>query len=141
MRRVRSVAIGLGVLVLASCGGSPAPMSKVGWTSKHGESLATLRTDLATARATLSSLQRPDILGSCTQLRDSLGEARRGLPVPDPQADAALRAALDAVAEGTDDCVAGARGPDIPQLERSFAGLREAATLLEVATLTIDAWT
>jgi len=129
-------------LALCACGGdSGTAPTKAAWTSKHGDALATLTTDLETARATLSSLQRPDILGTCSQLRDSLGEARKSLPVPDPSSDAALRAGFDAVAVGTTDCIEGARGPDIPRLEKSFRELREARTLLEVATRTIDAWT
>jgi len=130
-------------LLLGACGSdSPAAVTtKAGWTARHGEALKTLDTDLDTARATLSSLQRPDILGSCTQLRDSAAEARKGLPVPDPTADAALRAGLDAIDVGVDDCVRGAQGPNIPQLERSFSELREAHTLMDVAHRTLDAWT
>lgn len=127
-------------LLLASCGGDSAPTTKAAWTSKYGDSLDVFEKDLETARATLSSLQRPDILGTCTQLRDSLGEARKSLPVPDPPSDRALRVTFDAVADGTTDCIEGARGPDIPRLEKSFGELREARTLLEVATRTIDNW-
>jgi hypothetical protein len=128
------------VLVACGDGSGEAATAKAGWTAKHGAAMANLRTDLQAARTTLSSLQRPDILGTCVQLRDSLGEARKGLPVPDPASDTALRTALDAVAVGTDDCVEGARGPNIPQLEKSFSELREANTLLDVATRTLDAW-
>ena len=103
--------------------------------------MTALNGDLDTARTTLSTLQRPDILGNCTQLRDSLGEARKGLPVPDATADAALRTAMDAVAVGTEDCIQGARGPDIPRLEKSFSELREAHTLLDLANRTLAAWT
>jgi len=129
------------MLAMMACGGDSSPQSaKAAWTSKHGEALARLTTELETARATLSSLQRPDILGTCTLLRDSLDESRKGLPVPDGRSDTALRAALDSVAIGTTDCIEGARGPDIPRLEKSFRELREARTLMEVATRTIDAW-
>ena len=83
------------------------------------------------ARATLSSLQRPNILGSCTALRDSLNEARKGLPVPDQKSNTALRNALDLIGLGTEDCFEGARGPNIPQLEKSFSELREGDTLLD----------
>ncbi len=137
------VLTGMAALVLGACGdgSSAAPSTKAGWTARHGAAMTALKADLATARTTLSSLQRPNILGTCTQLRDSLGEARKGLPVPDAGADVALRTALDAIGTGTDDCVEGARGPNIPQLEKSFSELREASTLLEVATRTLDAWT
>jgi hypothetical protein len=128
-------------MVLGGCGDSSEPASpKAAWEAKHGEALRVLNTDLETARSTLSSLQRPDILGNCTQLRDSLNEARKGLPVPDPTADGALRAGLDAVAVGTEDCIRGAQGPNIPQLEKSFSELREAHTLMDVANRTLDAW-
>ena len=139
MRRWRAVTVAAS-LALASCGGDSAPTTKAGWTAKYGESLEVFEKDLETARATLSSLQRPDILGTCTQLRDSLGEARKGLPVPDPASDRALRVTFDAVETGTTDCIEGARGPDIPRLEKSFRELREARTLLEVAPRTIDNW-
>lgn len=142
MRGVRAVGVWVATVVLAACGGdAPGAATKAGWTAKHGAALDTLDTDLQAARTTLSSLQRPDILGTCNALRDSLVEARKGLPVPDAKSDTALRSALDAVAVGTEDCFQGARGPNIPQLERSFSELREADTLLEVARLTIDAWT
>jgi len=128
-------------LVLGACGGSSGPASpKAAWEAKHGEAIKALNSDLETARTTLSSLQRPDILGNCTQLRDSLDEARKGLPVPDPTADGALRTGLDAVAVGTEDCIKGAQGPNIPQLEKSFSELREAHTLMDVANRTLDAW-
>ena len=139
MRRAWAVAAVAGAVALMSCGGS-STTSTAAWTAKHGAALAALNADLDTARATLSTLQRPDILGSCTQLCDSLLEARKGLPVPDPPADAALRTGFDAVDVGIEDCIQGARGPNIPQLEKSFRELREADTLMEVATRTIDNW-
>lgn len=108
--------------------------------AKHGAAIAALHADLETAQATLSSLQRPDILGTCNQLRDSLKEARKSLPVPDPTTDTALRNGLDAVGVGTEDCIQGARGPVIPQLEKSFGELREAHTLMEVANNTLANW-
>jgi hypothetical protein len=135
--------MGLAALLAVSCGGgstAAGSSSKAAWTARHGAALTILNADLETARSTLSSLQRPDILGTCTQLRDSLTEARKALPVPDPPSDAALRAGLDAVGVGTDDCIAGARGPNIPQLEKSFSELREAHTLMDVAGRTLDAW-
>ena len=140
MRRAWGVAA---AALLASCGGGSGttPPSKAAWTAKHGAALTALEADLATARSTLSTLQRPDILGSCTQLRDSLVEARKSLPVPDPPSDSALRTGFDAIATGIEDCIQGARGPNIPQLEKSFGELREATTLMEVATRTLDAWT
>ena len=139
MRRAWAVAAGAGAVLLLSCGGS-STTSKAAWTAEHGAALAALNADLDTARATLSTLQRPDILGSCTQLRDSLAEARKGLPVPDPAADSALRTGFDALDVGIEDCIQGARGPNIPQLEKSFRELREADTLMEVATRTLDKW-
>jgi len=133
---VAALAVGVG------CGGvsSPAASGKAAWTARHGAALAALNTDLGTARTTLSSLQRPDILGSCNQLRDSLEEARKGLPVPDPVTDTNLRAALDAVGVGAEDCIKGAQGPNIAQLEKSFSELREAHTQMDVANRSIDAW-
>ena len=146
MRTGRALVLGtalvLGVCGSGGCGSesSAGAPSKAAWTAKHGEALATLDKDLDAARATLSSLQRPNILGSCTSLRDSMNEVRKGLPVPDPTVDSALRAGLDAIGVGVEDCVRGAQGPNIPQLERSFSELREAHTLMDVAHRTIDAW-
>jgi hypothetical protein len=133
---------GAAVVVSAACGSdsTEGAISKAAWTAKHGAAITALNTDLEAARMTLSSLQRPDILGNCNQLRDSLIEARKGLPVPDEAVDNALRTGLDAVAVGTEDCIQGARGPNIPQLEKSFSELREAHTLMDVANRTIEAW-
>ena len=69
-------------LLAARGSGSDGATSKSAWTAKHGEALATLDKDLKAARSTLSSMLRPDILGACTQLGDSAGEVRKGLPVP-----------------------------------------------------------
>lgn len=140
MRSVRAVASGLALAVLVACGGDSVS-SKAAWTKAHGPALDALKTELDAARATLSTLQRPNILGSCTALRDSLGEARKGLPVPDQKSNTALRNALDLIGLGTDDCFEGARGPNIPQLEKSFSELREGDTLLDLARRTIDGWT
>jgi len=142
VRAVRVLMAGGAAVAMAGCGGSsPAPApTKGAWSARHGAAVATLNADLDAARTTLSSLQRPDILGNCNQLRDSLGEARKGLPVGDPTADAALRAGLAAVGVGVEDCIRGAQGPNIPQLEKSFSELREAHTLMDVANRTLDAW-
>lgn len=140
MGGVRAAVGAAAVLLLVACGGGSDTASKAGWTAEHGPALDALDTDLQAARTTLSSLQRPDILGSCGALRDSLGEVQKGLPVPDQKSNAALRSALDMIALGTDDCFEGARGPNIPQLEKSFSELREGTTLLDLALRTIDAW-
>ena len=131
---------GLALLLLVACG-SDSVSSKAAWTKAHGPALDALETELDAARVTLSSLQRPNILGSCTALRDSLNEARKGLPVPDQKSNTALRNALDLISLGTEDCFEGARGPNIPQLEKSFSELREGDTLLDLARRTIDGWT
>jgi hypothetical protein len=141
MGGTRAAVGGAVVMLLVACGGGSDTPSKAAWTEKHGPALDALDADLQAARTTLSSLQRPDILGTCGALRDSLGEARKGLPVPDQQSNSALRSALDMITLGTDDCFEGARGPNIPQLEKSFSELREGATLLDLARRTIDAWT
>ena len=140
--RWRRWVIAVAALVPVACGGdsSPAPRTKEAWLAEHGPAITRLNADLQTARTTLSSLQRPDILGNCNLMRDSLVEARKGLPVPDPEVDRALRAGLDAVAVGTEDCIRGAQGPNIPQLEKSFGELREASTLMDVANRSIEAW-
>ncbi len=127
-------------LLWAGCGGGSDAPTKASWTAEHGPAIEALATDLQAARTTLSSLQRPDILGTCGTLRDSVGEVRKALPVPDQESNATLRSALDMITLGTDDCFEGARGPNIPQLEKSFSELREGATLLDLARRTIEAW-
>jgi hypothetical protein len=141
MRGVRAAVGAAAAMVLVACSGGSGTTTKASWTARHGPALDALDADLQAARTTLSSLQRPDILGTCGALRDSLAEARKGLPVPDKKSNDALRSALDLIALGTDDCFEGARGPNIPQLEKSFSELREGATLLDLARRTIDAWT
>lgn len=142
MRTIRVAVGGLALMSLVACGGgSGGTTSKAAWMGDHGPALEVLDTELAAARATLSSLQRPDILGSCTALRDALGEVRKGLPVPDQKSNTALRSAFDLIAQGTEDCFEGARGPNIPQLEKSFSELREGATLLDLARRSIESWT
>ena len=91
MERIRAWAWGLALVLLAACGGDSGASSKSAWTKQHGPALDALETELDAARATLSSLQRPNILGSCTALRDSLEEVRKGLPVPDQKSNTALR--------------------------------------------------
>jgi hypothetical protein len=139
---MRAAWVAAAATVLAACGGAsePVPLSKAAWTARYAEAIETVNADLEVARATLSSLQRPDILGDCNSLRDSLGEARKALPVPDATSDAALRAGLDQIALGVEDCIQGARGPNIPQLEKSFGELRQARALMEVAGRTLAAW-
>jgi hypothetical protein len=140
MSGVRTAVGGAVLVLLVACGGGSDAPSKASWTAEHGPALDALDADLQAARTTLSSLQRPDILGTCGALRDSLAEARKGLPVPDERSNGALRSALDLIALGTDDCFEGARGPNIPQLEKSFSELREGSTLLDLARRTIDTW-
>lgn len=141
MRTIRAAVGGLALMALVACGGgSDGASTKAEWMEDHGPAIDALDTELQAARATLSSLQRPNILGSCTALRDALAEARKGLPVPDPKSNTALRSALDLIAQGTDDCFEGARGPNIPQLERSFSELREGTTLLDLARRAIESW-
>ena len=142
MRTIRAGVCGLALMTLVACGGgSDGATSKAAWMKDHGPALDVLDTELAAARATLSSLQRPNILGSCTALRDALGEVRKGLPVPDQKSNTALRGAVELIAQGTEDCFEGARGPNIPQLEKSFSVLREGTTLLDLARGTIESWT
>jgi hypothetical protein len=143
MRLVQTAVAAVAGAAIVACGGGDSATvvdSKAAWMDAHGAAIATLYADLDVARTTLSSLQRPDILGDCNQLRDSLGEARKTLPVPDPDIDAALRTALDAVGVGVEDCIQGARGPNIPQLEQSFRELREAHRLMEAAKSRLEAW-
>ena len=97
MGGTRAAVGGAVVMLLVACGGGSDTPSKAAWTEKHGPALDALDADLQAARTTLSSLQRPDILGTCGALRDSLGEASKGLPVPDQQSNSALRSELDMI--------------------------------------------
>lgn len=107
MPTMRRPLAGLTLVLLFACGGSGGATGKASWMEDHGPALDALDTELQAARTTLSSLQRPNILGSCTALRDALADPRKGLPVPDPKSNTASRSALDLIALGTEDCFEG----------------------------------
>ena len=127
--------------VLSGCGGGSEEGGKKAWESDHGDAVAGLSTDLDAAQADLSKGDRALVLSSCNQLKTAVEETREGLPVPDPASDEALRAALDRVSAGADDCITGARaGADAPTIEKSIAELREGRAALDEARRTIEAW-
>ncbi len=132
-----ALAVGLG-----GCGGGGSDASsKEGWESRHGDALAALSTDLDAARDDLSRGDRALILSSCNQLQSTVAETRQGLPVPDQAADGALRKALDQLATGAEDCVAGARqASDARAVEKAIAELREGRAALDEARAAIRNW-
>lgn len=73
------------------------------------------------------------IRANCEGLRDSVEEARSALPVPDAEADAARRRALDELTTGVTDCVRAMTSGDVRQLERSITQLRAARLELDTA--------
>ncbi len=128
------------MVALAGCGGSEAE-GKGGWESEHGDALAGLSTDLDAARADLAKGDRALVLSSCNQLKTAVAETREGLPVPDPASDGALRKALDQLATGAEDCVAGARqASDARAVEKAIAELREGRAALDEAQAAIRNW-
>jgi hypothetical protein len=145
-RRGRS-AFGAVVLVAlwVGCGGgsdgTTGPASKAQWTSRHGAAIAAVDTELDLARTALSAGDRQSILGACTLLSDDVGEARKGLPVPDTRTDSELRHGLDSVGVGAADCVQGARVASVASLnEKAMAELGDARAAMDAAKQALAAW-
>ena len=89
MRTIRAAVSGLVFVTLVACGGGSGAtrLGKAAWLEDHGPALDALDTELQGARK-LSSLQRPNILGSCTALAYALGEVcckgAYRYPIPNP---------------------------------------------------------
>jgi hypothetical protein len=139
---VAGVALGVVASTTVGCGGdSDDATTKAGWTEKHGAAVKAVSGDIDSSRSALSGGQRPDILASCNQLEEDLASARKGLPVPDPSSDAALRKALDTTSAGAADCLQGARIANQAAItEKGIAELRDARGQLDDAQKAIDAW-
>jgi hypothetical protein len=125
------------------CGGSDSDRAttKSDWTKKHGPAVSAVSTDIDTSRNALNGGQRPDILASCNQLQEDLTTARKGLPVPDPASDGALRKAFDTAGAGAADCLQGARIANQASItEKGIAELRDARGQLDEAQKALEAW-
>jgi hypothetical protein len=130
-------------VALGACGGDDgngAPESKAEWEARHRAAVVDVGASLDAARAALSDGEPVGIRTGCGALRDSEAEAREALPVPDAEADAALRQALDSVAKGVGDCLQAMATSDARQLERAIAGLRGARGELDKANQALAAW-
>lgn len=127
----------------AACGGgSGGPAAdKQTWEERHGADVRAVSIDLDAARQALDKGDRRVILSSCNQLEEDLAAARKGLPVPEPAVDGALRSALDAVESGVPDCLQGARvASEAAITERAIAKFGDARPKLDEATAAIAAW-
>lgn len=128
----------------AACGGGGSGgggTSKAGWERSHGQAVTAASTELDQSIAALNKGDQQATLGACTLLRDDVAEARKGLPVPDPASDTALRAALDASATAAADCVQGAQVAANASLnEKAMAELAGARTKLNAAQGALTAW-
>ncbi len=131
------------LVVTAGCGGSGggSATTKSGWTKSHGSAVTTFSSDIDVADQALDAGQRPDVLSGCNQLNDDLPNVRKALPVPDPNADSTLRAALDAATPGVADCLQAARvGNDARLTEQAQREIKDARTKMDAANKAIADW-
>ena len=132
------------LVVVGGCGGSGGSsktLTKAQWSRQHGAAVTTVSTELDRARATLMSGNQQSIIGDCTVLSDSVTAAKKGLPVPDPTSDAALRKALTSTDMGAADCIQGARAASNATLnEKAMAELTDARGQMDQANQALAAW-
>jgi len=141
-RKLAGMALGL-ALVAGACGSgsSDKATSKADWNKAHGADITALSTDLDLARTALDKGDRPVILSSCNQLQEDIAAARKGLPVPDPASDTALRGAIDAIAAGVPDCIEGGRVASQARItESAQAKMKDARPKMDDATKALAAW-
>jgi hypothetical protein len=132
------------LVAVAGCGGSGGsskPLTKAEWNRQHGAAVTTVSTELDRARASLNAGNQQSIIGDCTLLRDSITDAMKGLPVPDPVSDAALRKALASANTGAADCIQGGRVASNATLnEKAMAELMDAKGQMDLAKVALAAW-
>lgn len=134
----------LAALLGGACGGAsgggPAA-GKSDWEKRHGAAVRAVSVDLDSAREGLAKGDRPAIISSCNQLKEDLVDARKGLPVPDPTVDGAVRRAFDAIEAGVPDCLEGARVASQASItESAIAKFRDARPAMDDANAAIAAW-
>jgi len=138
------VVVAAAAVASGACGGGSGGATatdKAGWTKAHGAAVAAVSTDVDAANGALDKGDRPVILSSCNQLEEDLADARKGLPVPDANADGALRAGLEAVGTAVPSCLAGARtASDAKIVEQAQRDMKAARAKLDDADKALAAW-
>lgn len=128
-----------------ACGGGgdsgAAATNKADWDKRSGAVVAAVSTDVDAANEALAKGDRPVILSSCNQLQEDLTAARKGLPVPDADADRALRAGLDAVATAVPTCLNGGRvANEARVVEQAQREMKAARARMDDAGAALAAW-
>ena len=138
-----AVALGMAVMLLAGCGdsGDGAAANKAEWEDQHGNAVSITSDDLDRSVQALNAGERAVVLSTCTQLKEGLVEARKGIPVPDATADAALRSALDATDTAAASCVEGARiAGEAHLIEKAQREMKTARDRYDEAQKAIENW-
>ncbi|MGH9123042.1 MAG: hypothetical protein ACRDYC_14055 [Acidimicrobiales bacterium] len=138
-----AVALLVPAVVAGACGGSGGggQVSKAEWTGAHSAAVASVNQELALATQTLNVGDRAGILAACGLLVGDVPAARKGLPVPNAAADAALRTGLDAAATAGADCLHGAQVATSASLnEKAMRELASATSLMAAANQALAAW-
>jgi hypothetical protein len=132
-------------LSLAACGGDSdggAATNKAEWQEEYGSAISVVSDDIDRSNQALNSGERSNLLSTCTQLQEDVGQARGALPVPDATVDAALRTALDATEVAARNCVDGARvASEAHRVEVAQGDMKTARERFDEAQRAIDAWT
>lgn len=127
-----------------ACGGDSdesGATNKADWEKKHGAVVNAVSLDVDLANGGLDRGDRPVILSSCIQLQEDVTDARKAVPVPDPDVDSALRAALDSVGTAVVTCIEGGRvASDARIVEKAQAEMKDARAKLDAAQAAIRAW-
>ncbi len=140
--------IGPAVLAAALLGGACAGGSSGGaattradWQKRYGPAVAAVSIDVDSANDALSKGDRPSVLSSCNQLQDDLTGARKGLPVPDPTVDTAVRSGLDAVGTAVPTCLHGGQVANQASIvEEAQREMKTARTKMDDANKAIADW-
>jgi hypothetical protein len=138
-----ALTVGVVAVCLAGCSGGvgTAATGKAGWVRQHGAAVSAVNQELDQSRTALAAGDRQSILGACTLLRDDVDEAKKGLPVPEVNVDAALQRALNATGVAADDCLSGARVASNASLnEKAMRELATARSQMDTADQALAAW-
>lgn len=142
--RWRWAAVLVVALGASGCGGGDdggGAANKAEWEKEHGSVVKVVSDDIDRAIQALDAGQRPVVLSECTQLREDLAEARKSVPAPDTNVDAALRAAFDATGTAAATCVEGGRvASDASIVEKAQREMKTARESYSAAQKAIDAW-
>jgi len=131
-------------LLVGACGGGSsggAATTKADWQKRYGPAVSAVSLDVDSANDALSKGDRPSVLSSCNQLQDDLVGARKGLPVPDPTVDTAVRGGLDAVGTAVPTCIRGGQVANQASIvEEAQRQMKTARTKMDDADKAIADW-